>query len=507
MDVTNILFQKGFCEIIYDDNPIEKFTNPSKFKVDTSKSYGGGGFFSMKNLILTQFINFTDLGLLNLAEYYKVFNISFDSKNTKLSCDCKLYPILESQFDYIQRGWTTFSDKLKCGTPQGLTNTSVPDIANKKSLRGKMICERNDFCPRGCTCYEQPINRHLVVNCSKAGLNEFPRTLPWFSNMTLHMDGNNIRSLPDVEYLDRIHSLDISNCSITHIASEAIDRLPKGVILNITGNPIREIPNNLILKSVSLGSLKMHCSCDVVNILTWNTYQNDNKNTLVYCQNYGGKSLQEASDQIREMCKDNDNSGIIIAIIFAFICILITCVFAIFYISCGPEILILYRTYIRRNSRRCKTNFENDIYICMDDSNWYLTKWVLKKLVPAIDNLGMRCFLPCRDEPVGERIEESLSTEIDNSRTFIIILSDIFQQEQGDKFKSRILAMGIDRIWHNFKHKPIKNIIAINFDNLNSGNVKNRYVKAILRSRVDIDVTDRNQKVLQRIIEILKRQM
>ncbi|KAK3102583.1 hypothetical protein FSP39_012354 [Pinctada imbricata] len=508
IDVSNLLFEKGFCEINYDNNKVEKISNPSGFKVVPGKTYGKGGLLSLNNCSLTQFINYTDIGLENFSEYYKVFNYSFDTEGTEIGCDCILYPLLEKQLAELEKSWTTLEKhrNLSCTSPESLKDVTIIDIVRHKSLREKMVCDKKENCPKECTCYEQPIYHHLVVNCSNAGLDEFPKLLPWHSNITLLMDGNDLRALPDVDFLHRVHLLDLSGNEIEKLDKGAVKHLQNNVILNLTGSTMSYLPRELASKSNVFGMLNLECDCEMVWVIDWNTYNVRNKNTITHCKNYGGKELADISDQMKTLCGSESDQRFWFGIVTAFIFVVLIFVISALSVFFKPELLILYRQYIRRNTHQHEStrNFETDVYICIDDSYKCAREWVLLTLVSELEKIGLRVFLPCRDETLGIGIGEARSSEIDKSRLYIIVLNKTgFKSNPTDDVQFATLQLELNHIWSNFKKFPMKSVLIVNFDNLSASDVENRYAKAFLRVRVDINVTHRHHKVLNKIMELV----
>ncbi|KAK3103614.1 hypothetical protein FSP39_020535, partial [Pinctada imbricata] len=509
IDVSNLLFQKGFCKVNYDNNQVRKISNPSGFKIEAGKAYGKGRLLSINNCSLTQFINYSDIGLNDFTEYYKVFNYSFDTEGTEIGCDCILYPFLERQFDELERSWITLQrhSNLSCSSPESLKNTTIVDIVKNKSLREKMTCEKKEHCPKKCTCYVQPTYHHLVVNCSNVGLETFPKSLPWYSNITLLMDGNDLRSLPDAAFLHRVHYLDLSGNKIVKLNEAAINSLSQNIRLDLSGNLVSYLPRQLASKTTVLGILDLNCDCKMAWIIDWIFYYVRNNDTIIFCLNYAGKGLQEVSHKIKKVCRTTETySSIWISIIVASVFIAIIIILSIIFIFCQPEVLILYRTYFKRYTKSYypEERLAHDVYICMDDGDESVRDWVLIKLLSEIEEKGMSVFIPCKDELVGHRIEEARCAEIDTCRSFIIILSKKeFGYNDGNGVECAVLQLELNRIWHNFRKDSQKKVLVVNFDNLAVSDVRNRFCRAFLRTRVDINVTSRHQKALNRIIETL----
>ena len=91
------------------------------------------------------------------------------------------------------------------------------------------------------------------------------------------------------------------------------------------------------------------------------------------------------------------------------------------------EIYILYR--------RCKRvdtvprSFKYDVYLVVDEDNADLMSWVLRQFCPYLEQRGYVCFLPARDMEFGSLREDEIRIKIDESKTYIVILTREFTCE------------------------------------------------------------------------------
>ena len=119
-------------------------------------------------------------------------------KGANIGCDCVLFQLLERGSSFIKRTWYVNNS---CTYPERLKGRYTDELMHNFTLREDMICEVQEECPKKCTCFEQPRFNHFVVNCSNAGIMEFPKKLSWHANYSLLLDGNNINSLTTVDSL------------------------------------------------------------------------------------------------------------------------------------------------------------------------------------------------------------------------------------------------------------------------------------------------------------------
>ena len=159
IDVSNFILENGFCEINFDSNSITTMTNLLDFKVKENTTYGEGGRVSFENCSLTQFVNFTDLGVDPINKFHKYFDIEFDTKGSVIGCDCVLFKLFETTFSYLERTWVDYRESngtIECTTPEKLKGRQVHELVYNKPLRDEMICEVAVDCPKQCKCYDQP---------------------------------------------------------------------------------------------------------------------------------------------------------------------------------------------------------------------------------------------------------------------------------------------------------------------------------------------------------------
>ena len=346
-----------------------------------------------------------------------------------------------------------------------------------------MICEVQEECPKKCTCFDQPRFNHFVVNCSNAGIMEFPKKLSWRANYSLLLDGNNIKSMPDTDFLSRVSFLNLSNNDISYISSNAVETLQNELIIDLTQNRNLQISTELAARvrgGLILGDYVTTCDCDSKWMLDWKIYKNKVNSTGIKCINYGGVDLLDVKDKIANKCYVANLTYLYVLCVTAFIVFVLSCVYIIFHV----ELFIVYAMVIRQRINRTKQSFCNDVYICVHDNDTHARLWLLKSLIPYLEGRGYCVYFPCRDEPFGEPLGPSRCDAIDNSRHFIVLLTEtgfgISKDNQAKMPSVMNVEQEFSHIWYSFKKNPNRRIIIINFDNLSAGNVDSRYLKAFI---------------------------
>ena len=342
-DVSNFIFNNTFCEVNLDENSLTEITNNADFKVAKNSIYGNDGTISMHQSNLLTFFNFTDLGFEPL-EIHKYLFISFKMEGLNIACDCLLFQLYERNFDFISRTW--FRKNNTCTRPEYLKGLMAKDLVNNYTLRDNMVCDVKENCPKKCSCYDQPRFNHLVINCSNARLTEFPHKVPWHGNYTLLLDGNNIQSVPNSDYLSRVSVVNLTNNDISHISSDALDSLQEGVKVDLTNNKNLQISKKLASKVGSglvIGNYITICDCKTSWMSDWKTYQSDANNIRIECSNYDGKDLLQIQQKLKEACYVANIVYVYVLCVIGFLVCAMTCI----YMKFRPEVLVLYATFFR----------------------------------------------------------------------------------------------------------------------------------------------------------------
>ena len=100
--------------------------------------------------------------------------------------------------------------------------------------------------------------------------------------------------------------------------------------------------------------------------------------------------------------------------------------------------------------------------------------------------------LPPRDFTVGGVHVDQISIEIANSNAYLVILSDNY-------LKSQFQMIEWNKIWAHYKTNLSRNIVVINYDMLDSCNIKDRRLKAFVRLGNTFDFFNYNNKLMNEI--------
>ncbi|VDI36653.1 Hypothetical predicted protein [Mytilus galloprovincialis] len=129
--------------------------------------------------------------------------------------------------------------------------------------------------------------------------------------------------------------------------------------------------------------------------------------------------------------------------------------------------------YLNRNSINDSQQTEYYVYISFNAENDNLMKWI-KTAVFNLEQNGFKSCFPPRDFDVGSVHVDQISTEIADSSSYLVILSD-------DYLKSQFQMIELNKIWPHYKTNISRNIVVINYDMLDSWNIKDKRLKAFVR--------------------------
>ncbi|KAK3102852.1 hypothetical protein FSP39_014426 [Pinctada imbricata] len=504
IDVSYIIYEKQYCEINFDGNPLEKTINPTNFQIDKDKEYGLDGRVSLKNCRLYQMINLTDIGMDKPNDYYKYLKFSIDTSGSNISCDCLFAPLLAADLQSARKFWVPLQyDNITCMSPNKLKGVKVKYLVESGDL-DDMICDEPVRCPKQCHCYSQPSQNHLVINCTDAGLQTLPETLPWGNRYTLLMEGNDINSFGKRDYLKRVYKADFGNTPVQTLKADAVSMLPDDAQVYIKGGGLSHLPSSMSDKfpgNIFLGNTYIECNCDNRWLQTWvNKKFTSTHSTNIFCRNFDELRIEQLDVQLLN-CEPVDTLwqtfAVAISAMLTFVIGL-----ALLFVCYKPEIFLLYRHRIL--CRKHDFNKLYDVYLCFDERNEMIRKWIVRKLLPYLEENGYRVFLPCINECLGGSREQLRRFAINNSRAYVVVASDgAFKSVCSDNDSMYIspvevsMQMEFSNILYNFKSDSTRRMAVINFDNLKTEQMDIRYIKAFFRTRESVDFTSRHCDILK----------
>lgn len=497
VEISNLISENKFCKFDFSSNKITEIINTNKFKIDTTKTYKGG-FLELTENNFTKFIDFHKLGITDIHILGKIIYHGFGMEDTKWNCDCFMEPYLELAEDIIKRIWRDFF-KLTCWDPPEYRGRLISDMVLKGHL-DLFICNitASERCPKDCHCFYQPKKNRTVVNCTAAGLTELPLYLPDSNNITLLLNKNSIKHFDSRVYLKKVSVLDISHNHLETITSEAIISLAKTISFTLQNNNFMTLPRALQTLNpckVHFGKVTIRCECEQLWIKHWITNrkarQCSNMSVFV-CETDDG--LIRAEKLSKQTLCESKYDEIYAIIIFSILLILALGISSFMYLL-QYEIYLFKRKFLRRKSAgKINPLSEYDAFISFNDDNDILRKWVLNVFITEMENSGYRIFVPCRNLLFGTIKEDELIKEISRSKNFVVILCDYYNIDG-----TRWTDMEWKFIWHKFKQHKERNIIVINFDQLELKDIIDRKLRAFVRLGYDIDFSNRKRTLIQEV--------
>ncbi|CAC5365951.1 unnamed protein product [Mytilus coruscus] len=131
-----------------------------------------------------------------------------------------------------------------------------------------------------------------------------------------------------------------------------------------------------------------------------------------------------------------------------------------------------------------------DVYLSFNTENYNIMKWINTVVVYNLEKNGLTVCLPPRDfTPGGVQVEQIL-TEIANSNSYLVILSNGFLKSQFQKTEW-------NQIWAHYKSNKCGRIAVVNYDILDSSHIKDRRLKAFVRLGLTFDFCNFDNKLLE----------
>jgi hypothetical protein len=301
-----------------------------------------------------------------------------------------------------------------------------------------------------------------------------PSHVPEGKKIHLIFKNNSIKIFNSKKYLENITLLDLSNNSINSITPAAIGNLQKEISLDFSNNELKTFPRAIRTLNpckAQFGDVILDCNCNNKWIKDWteNRHIQQCVNISRYFCEIGGKLVKIDDASKNDICKpERSYMSIYLSIILSILSIFIlaatsTSTSTLYLFRC--EIYLLKRKYINRKLYHkigCLSKF--DAFISLNEDYESLRLWVLNVLSKSLETSGYRIYVPWRDLPLGSVKEELILDAVVNTRNYIVIPCDYYKV--GGTPWTQIEWK---YIWHSFKEQLERNIIIVNFDQIEVG--------------------------------------
>ncbi|KAK3593814.1 hypothetical protein CHS0354_014359 [Potamilus streckersoni] len=484
LDITNIVMSGPFCKRDFSHNQITDLTNVLDQLLDPDNTYGPG-MVDIKDNPFQTFPDFTKLGVKNLNMLGTMLNFGFDFRGSNFSCDCHMEPFLEIAEEVINRTWLNYFE-VKCENPPNLKGQLIIDLVKKGKLE-LFVCTRDaeENCPVECKCTEQPSKSRFLVDCQGKGLRQLPPNLPNTSFLyELNVCDNEISVLDTKNYLEKVAGLKADNNSLQRVEGEAIKMLRNATNISLY------MPSH----SMDLQNVVLFCDCDTLWLSDWLDVRQINSD-FIFCQteNHGRVKAIHLRGLLLNECQELSFTSAIVCISLATAIMLFGVPSFLLY-HFKYELNILFR---RHDPSICE--FEYGVYISSDEGNAEMRAWIKQVLLPFVQNLGYRIYLPMRDDLPGSIAEEECNNILRKTRCFLVILSESYLCQES----RRRTEIEWKYAWDLYLKDKHRKIVIVNFDHLSASLVEPRKIKAFIRVGKVIDFGNRDGMLLENIAKAI----
>ncbi|KAK3599265.1 hypothetical protein CHS0354_012875 [Potamilus streckersoni] len=490
LDVTILLPEGPLCELILNNNPIHSFVNKNGFTFDTNKMHGPGNIV-MKNNSLTSLPNLTDVGLRDYSDFFQVVSFhGYFAGGQKFACDCALIPYFMKMSYLALKEFVSDMDIVICSSPEELNGINLLDIYELKQF-DKLVCDLVIYCPSKCHCYDHQMKKRVVVDCSNLTMTEMPYSLPvgyWGNTaIDLLLGYNYISTLEKRSYLNDVAFLDMTGNIIRFVDGNALNSMKSDISLIIPDNTMESLPNefrHLNPNHLHIGDDYLKCSCEFLWAENWQKYKLFNKNRTLFCLYENSRIPVDSMSTFLTRCEPKLLRIPTEAwICFGLLIILFGAAFSLYMFY--YEVFILYRRcifYFRKNKLVQRPEDMDKIFISFNECNTEVFEWSVQNLNPYLKTEGFKTTIPWMDFEPGLSREKCTIQAINNSNTFIVILSinqtiNVDEDNNTDKYFDYEFYV----LWKEFVSNSMKQIILVNFDQLESKDVENRRMRALVR--------------------------
>ena len=501
VDVTNIISMSTYCLKDFQGSYMRNITNTLNFTVPKDGLIGDGTI-NLNNTKSVQFINFSSIGMpfersanqLNGQIYYD---------ESSMRCDCNLYPIFHSLGSRTYEIWPNLlHNNFSCISPGHMKGRSLKDIFDSKAFE-MLTCNIIENCPYKCVCIDRPSKNFVTVNCSGAGLTELPPDMPlghWNNyRLDIHLDGNNIQTIHNRNYMHRIANLNLNGNPISNIPDTVAESFNELMSLNInayTGSTIPRIFQKYNPASLNFGSNILTCDCSNLWIGRWLRSYSVTDGWRCY---YEGVAVPiQVIDDYYIQCDESDEFSqflILIIMVSVLSCLLLLGLVAYCF---RFELLILkMRCCTRKNTTNMEDKFI-DVFFSFNIENNEVYNYIIHQVRKRLLELNYSVYIPWLDNSPGATKEIEINNALNQSLNYVVVMCEMYNSDI-------ICLSEFENIWSKHIANIQTRLIIINFDGLKTQNISNRPLKACVRVGNTLDFTARDDRLTDQMIAQLHR--
>ena len=502
VDISNIFRPGPFCTLNYTGSYVDHITNNLGFVME--KVMHGPGDLLLEHTHLGSFFNFSAIGISDVKEFAKYITGQIRIDESSINCDCTVYPVLETVGKDIAKYWPNVGmvddQTFECFKPdymKGKNLTAMIETMNFDDLVCD-ITEKPD-CPHYyCHCIDMPSQGKVLVNCTGVGLTSMPTEMPigaWNNyKIDLILADNSITVLPERNYYSRLVNLDLRQNNITVFSSKAADNIASR--LNIQDQQLRTLPPILQHRNPNLITFGPHpivCDCSNTWIGDWIRLRNGQGR--LNCSVNGVIIPAEEVSDFTLNCIEYTTlpTAAIVSSAVGVLTLLVLMTGLCFKFR--YEFTIIKRTLYRKPFSGSPDNI--DVFLSYYEENSDIFRMVCRYIKPELVAAGYTVFVPWQDIPYGLNRDDEIAKAVDRSLNFVIVLCNDYGNDNNS-------VSELETIWKSFQANKTKQIILINFDNLESKDIRDDRLRAVKRTRC-LDFKERNTVLIQRLKNKLGR--
>ncbi|XP_025087542.1 uncharacterized protein LOC112560148 [Pomacea canaliculata] len=354
--------------------------------------------------------------------------------------------------------------------------------------------------------------------------------MPLEKQLNVTLANNSIEVLEARDYLERVVNLDITYNGLKEVEAEALRFLRNVQKLDLRGNQIAYLPDTLqILPSsaVTIDPYTLSCDCNMLWFSSWkllyvetrdkgdNFVRSDGQqppeaDADIFCLLRDGKyiPMTEATKERLGCIKAITPLPLIVAV--AIVASIVLCGIALAAIF-RYEILVLCHMFMsvankqhkkqvlphekdtgkdkkdRQQQRHDAHGYTHDVYISCSDSDTDLD-WVIHRLLPMLDQRGVKSYLLVRDSPPGVVAVDEAVKNIRDSHVVLVVLSAEYAASATCLFQfSQAYNFTLGRSASESVRKDRRRLLVLEVDGgARYGHVGEPHLKAMLRMRMTL---------------------
>ena len=492
LDFSNIFRPGPFCTLNFTNSSIEFITNELEIVMD--KVIHGPGDILLEHTDLGSCINFTSVGITNMGDFGKYISGAVKIDSSSINCDCTVFPILSSLGTGSVEYWKNLESFI-CSRPESVKGLNLTEVAMTGNY-DELTCDLSEkhTCPHYlCHCIDMPSHDKVLVNCTGVGLETMPDDVPigaW-NNIKVHLilADNNISVIDARKYYDRLIYLDLSGNPLSVYTKEAAGSIRAPI--NIENQVLVDLPPILQHRDpnmITFGPNPVTCNCSNTWIGDWIRLKKGYNR--LNCSVDG--SIMPAEDVYEHSLNCDKYTPIslplTVSLTIGGLSAVLFGIGLIFYFHL--EIVVLKRLFFRKQFS--EESHKIDVFLSFYEGRDDVFRMVRRYIKPALTQAGYSVFIPWLDIQYGACRDDTITVASNQSVNFVIVLCDKYTEDYNSAYE-------LETIWNSFKADNAKQIILINYDDVDSSEIRDNRLRALSRIR-SLDFKIRNSELVNRLI-------